>query len=308
MRHLHTFYRWLAAGFACFLLAFCFGGAAVYAASSTTTKSQPAKSDTAKSDSTKSDSINQSVSQAYGTDSPLQRGMIVKLKEGDAHTVVPLDNKHPEDMYGIVIAPSDSVITISGAKADPHVAYVASYGEAEVLVSNENGAIKAGDFVAISAVDGIGMAAGDTNPIALGKAKEGFNGTSNVISKMTVKRADGTKHDIAIGRISVTINVGRNPLLKQSKSAMMDFFQQISSDVADKPVGPSRVYMSLAILLVSTVVSGSLLYSGVRSSMISIGRNPLAKKSILRSMIQVVITSLTVFIIGVFGVYLLIRL
>jgi hypothetical protein len=46
----------------------------------------------------------------------------------------------------------------------------------------------------------------------------------------------------------------------------------------------------------------------VRSSMIALGRNPLSRKSILRGMFQVIITSIIIFICGLFGVYLLLKL
>ena len=56
------------------------------------------------------------------------------------------------------------------------------------------------------------------------------------------------------------------------------------------------------------MIAGSLIYSAVRSSLIAIGRNPLSKKSIIRGLFQVVIIGLMVFLSGIFGVYLLLRL
>lgn len=289
MRRLYTAYRWLAVSFACFMLAFAFGAPATAGAAD-------------------SKSIDQSVTQAYGTDSAIQKGMIVKLKDGDAHKIVPLDNAHTDDMLGVVVAPNDSAVTLSNDNPDTRQAYVATFGRYDVLVSNEGGAIKSGEYITISSIDGIGMAANDSDEIVLGKANEDFNGTSNVISSTSIKRTDGSKRGISIGRISVTVSVSHNPLLKQNTSTLPGFFQNIGNEIADKPVSSTRIYIALVILLVCTVLAGSLLYGGVRNSMISIGRNPLAKKSIMRSMLQVVLTSLTVFIIGIFGVYLLIRL
>lgn len=288
MRHLYTVYRWLTVSFASFMLAFVLGVPAVHAADP--------------------QSIDQSVTQAYGTDTALQKGMIVKLKDSDAHKVVLLDKEHAADMLGVVVAPNDSAVTLSSDNPNTRQAYVATFGRFDVLVSNENGAIKSGEYLTISSVDGIGMAADNSDTIVLGKANEGFNGTSNVVSSTSIKRADGSKRGISIGRISVTISVSHNPLLKQNSSALPAFFQNVGNEIADKPVSSTRIYIALIILLVCTVLAGSLLYGGVRNSMISIGRNPLAKKSIMRSMLQVILTSLTVFIIGIFGVYLLIRL
>ncbi len=78
--------------------------------------------------------------------------------------------------------------------------------------------------------------------------------------------------------------------------------------VAGKPVSPIRVYISLLILAVSAAIAGSLTYSAVRSGLIAIGRNPLGKRAIIRGMLQVIIIGFMVFIAGIFGVYLLLKL
>ena len=63
-----------------------------------------------------------------------------------------------------------------------------------------------------------------------------------------------------------------------------------------------------AVFLGSALITGVMLYSGARGSLISVGRNPLSKGAILKGLIQIVILSLTVFITGMFGVYLLLKL
>jgi len=62
------------------------------------------------------------------------------------------------------------------------------------------------------------------------------------------------------------------------------------------------------ILIIIAAISGSILYGGVRTTMVSIGRNPLAKASIMRGLAQVVLVSIIIFIIGLIGVYLLLKL
>ena len=69
-----------------------------------------------------------------------------------------------------------------------------------------------------------------------------------------------------------------------------------------------KMYVSVAIMAMSIVIAGILLYAGVRGSIISIGRNPLSKRSILRGLMQVIIGGVLVLIIGLFTVYLLLRL
>jgi hypothetical protein len=61
-------------------------------------------------------------------------------------------------------------------------------------------------------------------------------------------------------------------------------------------------------MVLTAIIAGSILYAGVRTSMIAIGRNPLAKGSVTRNLIQVVVTSVIILIIGIVAVYLILKL
>ena len=69
-----------------------------------------------------------------------------------------------------------------------------------------------------------------------------------------------------------------------------------------------RIYLSIAITGLSIIVAITVLYSGVRNSIISIGRNPLSKKSIFRGLLEIILTAFLILIIGLFAVYLLLKL
>ena len=77
--------------------------------------------------------------------------------------------------------------------------------------------------------------------------------------------------------------------------------------VTSEPVSAFRIYASLTVMVLTFILGGSLLYSGVRTSLTSIGRNPLARHSILQSLLQVVLVSIIIFTIGLFAVYLLLK-
>ncbi len=113
---------------------------------------------------------------------------------------------------------------------------------------------------------------------------------------------------MAIGQVPVAIDIGRNPLLQTTVANLPGFLQRASQSIANKPVNSIRVYLSLVVLAISALIAGSLLYGGVRSGVAAIGRNPLSKRSIVRSLVQVTLTSLIIFIIGLFAVYLLLKL
>lgn len=248
----------------------------------------------------------QVVTQGYGSDAVLQRGMIVGLKKDDLRKVEPINSDQYDRIHGVVVGANESALLLG---RDDEKIYVSNGGRLTVLVSDQNGDIKPGDYVTVSSISGIGMRAGDYDSVVLGKAIETFssNDANQIIGTAKVKNSTGGEQQIRIGRLMVDVSIGKNPLMKNDNS-LPDTLRRASEIIAGKPVSPVRVYISLAILTCSTIIAGSLIYSAVRSSLIAIGRNPLSKKSIIRGLFQVVIIGLMVFISGIFGVYLLLKM
>ena len=246
----------------------------------------------------------QAVTQGYNTDDNLQRGMIVRLKKDDPNKVEALANSSTEKMQGVVVSPNDAPFTVSSANQK---VFVSSNGRYQVLVSDQNGGIQIGDYVTISALAGIGMKAGSTEPLILGKALAVFNGKDNVLSTAKYKDGKNKEQPVNIGLTVVDITISRNPNLKLEAS-VPGFLKKASKAVTSKDVGANRIYIGVVLLAVTAVVAGVVLYAGVRSSIIALGRNPLSRKTIIRGMIQVVVVSLIIFLVGLFGVYLLLKL
>jgi hypothetical protein len=144
--------------------------------------------------------------------------------------------------------------------------------------------------------------------VVIARATQGFDGSSLAIGAASVKDSAGGGHDVKLGRIKADINIGRNPLLKSEDPNLPGFLREAAESIAGKPVHAVRVYIGMTIFFITTIVAGSLLYGGIRSGIISIGRNPLSRKQIIRGMVQVIVAGLTIFILGVFAVYLLLKL
>ncbi|HET8671128.1 MAG TPA: hypothetical protein VFM05_11020 [Candidatus Saccharimonadales bacterium] len=249
----------------------------------------------------------QNVTTGYQSDEPLQIGMIVKLKEGDAAKVVPLPQDEIPDMLGVVVSGNESPVSLSNPDAKQEV-FVATYGRYDVLVSTQSGSIREGDFVTISSLKGVGMRAETVQELVIGKALRNFDGGSTAVTKMTLDTSNG-KREVFIGRIPVEVSVGHNPLYSKDKEqGVPKFLSKAANFVTDRPVTAFRIWASVTALLVSVLVAGTILIAGVRSGMIATGRNPLAKGAIIKSLIQVTIMSLIVFVIGLFAVYLLLRI
>jgi len=247
----------------------------------------------------------QTFTQGYGIEGKVQKGMIVRLKEGDPTKIQAVSKDQMDKMHGVVVNPNDAAVTLSGGGEK---VFVATRGRQEILVSTENGGLKEGDLITVSALSGVGMKAGAVQPLVIGRATEGFDGTSKVAGVAKIKDSGGGERDVKLGRVAAEINIGKNPLLKSDEPNMPEFLRKASESVAGKPVDAVRVYMGMVVFFITTIVSGSLLYGGVRSGLISIGRNPLSKKLIIRGMLQVIVAGLIIFILGVFAVYLLLKL
>ena len=251
---------------------------------------------------------NAPVTQSYGTDSVVQKGMIVRLNPKDSSKVEPLSQDESKDMLGIVVQANDAALSLTSDLSKRQV-YVATYGKYEVLVSTQNGVIAAGDLLSISTIDGVGMKAdGDTRTV-IGKTLTSFDGKSNVLGTSSLSDTSGKKTEVSLGRVSVQVQVQANPLQSVAlPTAFTNFLSRVGYSVGNKTVNPSRLYLALLVLVIASFVAAVLMFSGVRSAMTAIGRNPLAKKAIYRSLVQVVISSLIVFIVGLFAVYLLLKL
>lgn len=246
----------------------------------------------------------QSVTRGYGSDEVLQRGMIVGLKKDDVNKVEAIDIKRLNNILGVVVNQNDSPITVSD---DTNRIFVTTSGRYDVLVSDQQGVIAPNDYITLSSLGGIGMKADENQSDAVGRAVGGFDGKTGVISEVSLVDSRNQSRTVHIGRISVELDIGRNPLAKNSNGAPA-FLSRTGEAIAGKSVSALRLYLSAIIFGIGISIAGAVLYAGIRSSIIAIGRNPLGKRNILRSLFGVSITALFVFIVSIIAVYLLLKL
>jgi hypothetical protein len=252
--------------------------------------------------------VAQNVTQGYQSEAPLQKGLIVQLKKGDGNKVESLTQTSDASMLGVVVSASDSAVSLS-SNADIQQVFVANYGRYDVLVSNQNGPINTGDYITISSINGVGMKAQAAQTVVLGKALKSFDGHTNVESNANLVDSAGNKKSVTLGRIPVDISISRNPLfVPETPPGVPRILQKAAQVVTDQPVGAVRIYAGLGVMLLSVIIAGSILFAGVRSGMTAIGRNPLAKHSIVRNLITVTLIALIIMTVGLLAVYLLLRL
>jgi hypothetical protein len=247
----------------------------------------------------------QEAAETYAADTSLQAGIIVTL---NGKKVAPASISKPKEMFGVTISGNGLPVTITGG-GDANEVFVATTGTHDVLVSTQNGSINKGDYVTMSSVDGIAMLAEPEQKTVFGRAAASFDGKSNIVANSTLKDKSGKEiKKVAIGQIPVTIDIRDNPKEKSTKANVPKPLQRLGEAIAEKPVGPLRIYLSIGITGISIIAAIVILYSGVRSSLIAIGRNPLSRKSVFRGLLEIIFTALIILIIGLFAVYLLLKL
>jgi hypothetical protein len=247
--------------------------------------------------------------QGYAANAPLDKGTVVQLAtEGTTQQVKLATQANLSGMFGVTVDRNQLLLSSSNS-ALKNEAFIAISGTYNVLVSNEAGSIAEGDYVTLSSIDGVTMKADDEVKSVLGRAVAAFDGKGVTLGTTTLKDTAGnTLKTVTLGSVPVTINVQDNPNVKSTEVNVPPFLQRIGEAIAEKEVSAIRIYLSMAITAVSIIAAIAILASGVRSSIISIGRNPMSKKSIFRALLQIILTSLLILIIGLFAVYLLLKL
>jgi len=255
-----------------------------------------------------SSNLSGAVTQSYNADSSVLPGMIVELKAKSPSTVIPLTSSDIRSMAGVVVPTSDAAIVLTPQTASSQQVLVASSGRYSLLVSNQNGPVKSGDYLTISSLAGIGMEAGVDQSQVIGRAAASFDGSNNVIGKVSVKNGSSGSKTVAIGHIPVDVKLAPNPLFQKNSTGVSGLLNRVANNASDQPARTAKVGVAGVVLIGTFFVTGSIVYGGVRNGMISIGRNPLAEKSIGRNLVRDIIAGLVAFALGVFVAYLILNL
>lgn len=245
--------------------------------------------------------------QGYAADTPIDNGTVVQLTGKNSNRVKVSTQAELQNMFGVTVDRAQLPLMISNGLENE--VFVAVSGTYNVLVSTQAGAIVPGDYVTLSSISGVAMKAGTEEKTVLGRAHGSFNGEGITLGKAELKDVEGNANkQVTLGSIPVTIDIKRNPNEKSTKTRVPEVLERIGQAIAEKEVSPIRIYLSMGITAVSIFAAIAILYSGVRNGVISIGRNPMSKKSIFRALLEIVLTCLLILIIGLFAVYLLLKL
>jgi hypothetical protein len=234
---------------------------------------------------------------AFAQNPPSLGGVAVNIKiseenvgEGDIISITKDGFKksiasYDPQTYGVVVA---APILSVEARSDSTRAVVSS-GEVKVKVSAVNGEIKVGDFIATGEEAGIGVKA-TTDGYAIGKALEDYTDTSKP------------------GLISVLVDIGYfSGSLGAGALSPLDKLIDLISDPARFPT-ILRYTMATLLGLITILVSAFAFIRFMTTGIEAIGRNPIAKKTILGGMILAGIVICVVAVAGIAAALAIMRL
>ncbi len=241
--------------------------------------------------------VSASISKAYNSSEKFIDGEIVSLVNPKTNVVALSDYHNQSSMIGIVEGENQGLVSI-----DPNLSsvQVASYGDVEAIVSNLNGFISPGDKIALSPISGIGMKSNGTSQI-IGIAESSFNSSSKYISE-SIQTTSGKKIITRVGYVRLLIMIGSG----QGNVSIIQRVQNFAQSLTGKPVSYTRLIVALIIAALGIVSVVTLIYSGVDGTLISFGRNPLAKDNFFKVLKNISIISVLIIILTLILVYILI--
>lgn len=212
------------------------------------------------------------------------------VEEGDIITFTAEGYKkssiaYDSHVYGVVTDNPQVVLETTDAQ-NAHA--VISFGKVYAKVSNTNGNIQPGDLITTSKIPGVGQKA-DASGYVLGTALESYSSDQP-------------------GIILVILNIGFNSRATTVSSNLIQNLKLALSAPEVSPVNALRYILAAAIVIIGFIFGigffGRVSASGVEA----IGRNPLASKLIMLSMLFHLSLSLVIILVGIAIAYLILVL
>lgn len=238
-----------------------------------------------------------SIAQGFQTtESNIVSGALVSLKQGTPNTVELSTSDTSGELMGV--AGEKSLIELSN---DTVSVRVVTSGVAAALVSDINGPIKTGDKITASPIAGIGMKATQSVMI-VGTAQADLS--ADKAETRTVTDKQGRKQTVHIGAIPLQVDKVFYEAAEDRYSFLPNALDDFARSIVGRQVSPIRVLVATLLVVILFVAVTVLLYSAVRSSIISIGRNPLSEQAVRKGLLEVSLTVIGVLVFTLIVIYL----
>jgi hypothetical protein len=224
------------------------------------------------------------ISKAYNSSGPITDGSLVSLDQKVGNAINEANSSNGNRLLGVAVANNNSLLAINSSNSTVQVAIS---GTVNALVSSVNGNIRVGNQVSVSPFNGIGIDAVDGSKI-IGLAETPFTSSTNGAIKLAVKDKQGKIKNIWVGFAKIEISIGSGSYASASGGTQVNSLQKLFKGFTGKTVPTVRIVTSLGIAFVALLSLVTLIYSSIYGSIISIGRNPLAKHAVSRALIVII--------------------
>lgn len=240
------------------------------------------------------------IARGYATDDQgLQPGMVVALSDAstaDKPKVKRASQDDGDKIVGVTTTPDKELITIASGEQQ---VYVQISGEVDAFVSDMNGIVKHGDLLTISPILGVLMKANDGSTTIIGIALQDFN--ESAAETKSITEGNGSR-DIKV--VKTKLNLDRKAASNERGAGSSSSLQKLGESVTGRSdISEVQVVAALIIFLVVLVAEGSIMYGAVSSSITSLGRNPMARKIILKELVRVLLITFGVLTVGLSAIY-----
>jgi hypothetical protein len=240
------------------------------------------------------------ISHSYNSQGAIPNGSLVSL-DTDRSDFVKLANvQNGQQLLGVAVDSDDSLIAVDSAEGKVQVA---ESGTVSALVSTLNGDIKVGDKISVSPFNGVGARAG-ADAVVIGLAQTPFNSRSEASSSRTIRDEAGKATRIYFGYVRLNIGI-TGATGEDGKS--VNTLQRWLKNLTGRTIPTAKAIIGLIVILVAVIAIITLTYGSIYSGIISIGRNPLAKFTILGNLGMVFAMTMAIAGIASFTLYLLWR-
>lgn len=184
---------------------------------------------------------------------------------------------------------------------------IANTGTVTLFVSDADGPIVLGSRIGLSAIAGVGTLYQIGRPLVGIAMKGGSDIAAKDWTSAQAQTDDGSRRTVQIAQFPVQL-IQDTGSSKAIDVGLMGIIQQAANNLVGHTVSLWQVIASLIIGLGSLILAFGMLVSSGRESFLSLGRNPMASRVILRGMWQLVAVSITVMLLGLVMAYLILRL
>jgi hypothetical protein len=239
------------------------------------------------------------ISRSYYSTTSIPVGSIVSLVSNKSGYVELSNIANGQKLAGVAVNSDESLLAVNPTSGKVQIA---TDGNANTLVSTVNGNIIAGQEIAVSPFNGIGMLASPGDRV-VGTALTNFSSNTSGAAVEKVKDSSGTDHNIIVGYVKLSISIG---VANNTGNSSLQAIQQFIEGLTGHYISTFRVVVVLGIAFLVIISMVTLIYAAVYSSIISIGRNPLAKFAVLRTLTYVISMVGLIAGVGSLSLYLLV--